>query len=130
MSLSQNCLYIDDMAGRPPTKEAPEFGKRLAAARKAKNLSQEAFAKLLGTTRDNIAYYERKASNPSLEFIQRCIEVLDVSVADLIGVEQPQNGHKPGPPSRLQKQIEQIGHLSRSKQRFVSELLETVLQKA
>ncbi|PZR76759.1 MAG: transcriptional regulator [Chthoniobacterales bacterium] len=118
------------MAGRPPTKDAPDFGKRLAAARRAKGLSQEALAKLLRTTRVNIGYYERKATNPSLDFIHRCAEVLSVSVADLIGAAAPKNGRKPGPPSRLQKQIEQIGQLPRARQRFVSEMLDTVLQKS
>jgi transcriptional regulator with XRE-family HTH domain len=127
----QSRLYTADMAGRPPTHDAPEFGKRLAAARRAKGLSQEALAKLLGTTRVNIGYYERKASNPTLEFIQRCADVLNVPLADLIGAEPCKNGHhKPGPPSRLQQQLEQISRLPRSKQRFVSELLDTVLQKA
>lgn len=123
-------VYTADMAGRPPTKDAPEFGKRLSAARRAKGLSQEALAKMLGTTRVNIGYYERQASNPTLEFIQRCAEALEVSAAELIGSEAPKGGHKPGPPSRLQKQIEQIARLPKSKQRFVSELLENVLQKS
>ncbi|MBA3607020.1 MAG: helix-turn-helix transcriptional regulator [Chthoniobacterales bacterium] len=118
------------MAGRPPTKDAPDFGKRLAAARRAKGLSQEALAKLLGTTRVNVGYYERKATNPTLEVIQRCAEALSVPVADLIGATAPKNGRKPGPPSRLQKQIEQISQLPRSRQRFVSEMLDTVLQNS
>lgn len=125
----RNASYIADMAGRPPTKDAPDFGKRLASARRAKGLSQEALAQLLDTTRVNIGYYERKATNPTLEFIQRCAEALDVPLADLIGGIVSKNGHKPGPPSKLQQQIEEIRRLPRAKQRFVSELLDTVLQK-
>jgi len=120
--------YTADMAGRPPTKDAPEFGKRLAAARRAKGLSQEALAKLLGTTRVNIGYYERKATNPTLEFMQRCADVLEIPLNDLIGSAGKTS--KPGPPSKLQRQIEQIRHLPRSKQRFVSEFLDTILKKA
>ena len=123
-------VYTADMAGRPPLTDAPDFGKRLAAARRAKGLSQEALAKLLGTTRVNIGYYERKATNPTLEFIHRCADVLEVSPAELIGGKSATNGHKPGPPSLLQKQIDQLRNLPRAKQRFVSELLATVLSKA
>jgi transcriptional regulator with XRE-family HTH domain len=126
---SKTIAYSLDMAGRPPTKEAPAFGQRLAAARRAKNLSQEALAKMLDTTRNNLAYYERKAGNPTLDFIQRCAASLEVSVAELLGVEPPKATAKTGPPSRLQKQIELISNLPRAKQRFVSELLDTVLQK-
>jgi transcriptional regulator with XRE-family HTH domain len=125
--LTQPHPYNGDMAGRPPLKDAPDFGKRLAAARKAKGLSQVAFAQALGTTRSNLAYYERKASNPTMDFIHRCAAILDVSAGELIGAQVPK--HRPGPPSRLQHQIEQISRLPRSKQRFVSQLLDTVLQK-
>ena len=126
----ENGAYSADMAGRPPTKDAPDFGKRLAAARRTKGLSQEALAELLGTTRVNVGYYERKATNPTLEFIQRCADALNIPIADLIGVEAPKRSHKPGPSSKLQQQIEEIRRLPRSKQRFVSELLDTILQKA
>jgi transcriptional regulator with XRE-family HTH domain len=118
------------MAGRPPLKDGPKFGQRLAAARKAMGYSQQALATILGTTRDNIAYYERKATNPTLEFIQRCADVLEVSVADLIGAKAANAAAKPpGPPSYLQKQIDRISLLPPSKRRFVSEFLDTVLKK-
>lgn len=123
-------LYTADMAGRPPLTDAPDFGKRLAYFRKDRGYSQEALAQLLGTTRNNIAYYERKATNPTLEFIQRCAVVLEVSVADLISAEAAKVAAKPpGPPSYLQKQIDQIGRLPPAKLRFVSEFLDTVLKQ-
>lgn len=75
----------DLMAGRPPTKEAPIFGQRLAALRRAKGLSQTQLAELLETTRKMIDDYERRAGNPSLDLIQRAAEALDVSVAELLG---------------------------------------------
>jgi DNA-binding XRE family transcriptional regulator len=57
----------DIMAGRPPTKEAPIFGQRLAALRRAKDLSQTQLAELLDTTRKMIDYYEREpAIRPSI----------------------------------------------------------------
>jgi transcriptional regulator with XRE-family HTH domain len=129
--LTINRLYTADMAGRPPLTDAPTFGRRRAAARKARGYSQEALADLLGTTRDNIAYYERKATNPTLAFIKRCAEELEVSVADLIGAEAAKAVAKPpGPTPYLQKQIDQISLLSPAKRRFVSEFLDTVLKQA
>jgi len=125
---SQNNPYDADMAGRPPTKEAPRFGKRLAQARKAQGLSQEEFAAKLGTTRVNLAYYERKAENPTLEFLDRCAEVLKIPVSELIGEGDAEERRKPGPKSKLDKQLEAVRSLPRAKQKFVSEFLETVLQ--
>lgn len=114
----------DAMAGRPPTKQAPRFGQRLAMLRKQQGLSQEALAELLRTTRNNIAYYERKADNPSLDFIKRCAQVLRVTPHELIGQEQK---GRPGRPSKLHQKIDQIAKLPRPTQQFVLQFLDQVL---
>ncbi len=121
-------LYDAEMAGRPPTKEAPLFGQRLAQARKAQGLSQEELAAKLGTSRVNLAYYERKAENPTLEFLNRCAEVLKIPISELIGEDHMAQQGKPGPKSKLEKQLEAVRGLPRAKQKFVSEFLATVLQ--
>jgi len=54
-------------------------------------------------------------------------DVLSVSVEELIGVA-PVNGKKRGPAPRLLRQIEQISQLPKSKQKFVSDMLDTVIQ--
>jgi transcriptional regulator with XRE-family HTH domain len=123
--------YNFPMAGRPPTKEAPEFGKRLAFARKAKGLSQDSFAKMLDTTRGNIAYYERKAGNPTLDFIQRCSQVLNIPLSELTGSpEVIKDKRKTGPPSMLEQRLEAIRHLPRSKQKLLLQVLDTFLRDA
>ena len=118
------------MAGRPPTKEAPIFGQRLAAARKARGWSQTDFAKRLSVTRALIDYYERRAKNPTVDFIHRAAEVLGVSAADLIGDNGNGSRKRPGPPSKMEQQIDELRRLPKAKQRFVSELLDTVLKTA
>lgn len=115
------------MAGRPTTVEAPPFGRRLAALRKARGLSQQELAGQLKTTRANLAYYERKASNPTLDFISRCAEVLGVPMSELTGLAPASERAKPGPKSRLERQFQQIGELPRSRQQFVSRVLEELL---
>lgn len=114
----------DAMAGRPPTKQAPRFGQRLAALRKEQGLSQEALAALLNTTRNNIAYYERKADNPSLDFIERCAQTLRVSPQELIGEDLK---GKPGRPSKLHQKIDQVTKLPRATQQYVLQFLDQVL---
>ena len=120
----------DVMAGRPATREAPIFGQRLAALRRAKGLSQTQLAELLDTTRKMIDYYERRAGNPSLDFIQRAAEALDVSVAELLGSEPNSKRGKPGPTPQLQLRFEQIRRLPRKEQEFVIRFIDTVLEKA
>ncbi len=72
------------MAGRPPTKEAPSFGKQLAYYRKKKGLSQVQFGKLTGKSREMIDYYERRAKNPTMSFILKASEALGVPVNKLL----------------------------------------------
>ena len=129
MSLLFHLYNSADMAGRPPEKEAPPFGQRLAAARHAKGLSQTQLAELLNTTQKTIDYYERRALNPTLDFIERAAKALDVSAADLLGAEPTQTPSKPGPVPQLQKRFEQIKKLPRKEQEFVLKFLDAVLQK-
>ena len=113
-----------------PIKEAPIFGQRLAALRRAKGLSQTQLAELLDTTRKMIDYYERRAGNPSLDFIQRAAEALDVSVAELLGSQPRAARGKPGPTPQLQLRFEQIRRLPRKEQEFVIRFIDTVLERA
>jgi transcriptional regulator with XRE-family HTH domain len=118
------------MAGRPPSKEAPPFGQRLAAARKSCGWSQSQLADKLETTQKVIDYYERRAVNPSLAFIERAAQALDVPVAELAGGESKPAGRRPGPPSQLARRLEQIRRLSRKDQEFILEVLDRFLQTA
>jgi len=55
-------------------------------------------------------------------------QVFAVSLETLLGI--PQKPAKRGPASKLQRQVEQISQLPRAKQKFVTEILDTVLQQA
>jgi transcriptional regulator with XRE-family HTH domain len=122
--------YTEVMAGRPPSKPAPTFGAQLAALRKARGFTQPQLAKLLGISVDMLTYYERRAKNPTLDFIQRCAETLDISATELIGGKPVKNGHKPGPKSRLMRQFEQVERLPKSDRELVGQLLNRFLNKA
>lgn len=118
------------MAGRPPTKDAPIFGQRLAAARKSRGWSQAKLAEKLDTNQKVIDYYERRAVNPSLAFIQKAAKALEVSTVDLVGNESTNSKSKPGPPPALALRFERIRKLPRKEQEFVIRFLDTVLEKA
>jgi transcriptional regulator with XRE-family HTH domain len=118
------------MIGRPPTKQAPPFGQRLSAARRAKGLSQRQLAELLATTREVVDYYERRAQNPTLDFIERAAECLGLSPAELLGHEAAKAHKRPGPASQLQQRFERIERLPRDKQRIILAVLDTFLEGA
>src|SRR5580704_6949496 len=93
-----------DMAGRPPTRPAPPFGKRLAALRKERGWTQPQLAERLATTVKMVTYLERQAKNPTVKTMEQIAQVFGVPVSDLFGVAngKTETRRKPGPPSRLE----------------------------
>jgi transcriptional regulator with XRE-family HTH domain len=129
--IGQSGSYIADMAGRPTSKPAPAFGERLAALRHARGWTQAELASRLGATVKMVTYYEREAENPTRKTIERIAKVFGVASVELMGqVNGAKNGHKPGPPSRLQQLSERLAALPRSKQKVVVQMLEGFLQQA
>ena len=120
-------LYTGDMpGGRPATKKAPPFGERLALLRKQKGFSQAQLAKKLGVTREMVNYYERRAKNPTGDFVHKVATVLGVSTDELLGAKPVKA--QPGPKSRLEQRIDAVKDLPKSKQKLVIDLLDTVLK--
>ena len=120
-------LYTDAVMGRPATRPATDFGRNLSRARQAAGLTQVQFARLLDLSQQMIDYYERRAKNPTAEFVQKAAQVLGVSVDELLGVK-PMTRRKPGPLSKLQRKIERVRELPENKQKLVSDFLDTILQ--
>lgn len=121
--------YNAGMPGRAPSKPAPAFGAQLATLRKARGLTQAQLADALDLSVEMLAYYERRASNPSADFIAKAAAFFGVSADDLLALNT-RAARKPGPPSQLAQLTERLGRLPRSKQKVVVEILEGFLQKA
>jgi len=113
------------MSGRPPEKPAPLFGSKLAALRKAQRLTQPELGELLGISVKTVDYYERRAKNPSIEFVRKVSKALNTSIGDLVGEEEGKK--KPGPLPSLHKQMEQIQKLARPKQQHILSVLEAFI---
>lgn len=105
------------------------FGKRMAELRKARGLTQAELGEQIGVNQTAIGSYEIGRRRIPLSQVAPLAEALGVSVAELVELQPSSNG-KPGPTPMLQRQIEQVAELPRSKQKFVSEMLETVLKTA
>lgn len=61
------------------------FGKKIAALRKGKKLSQTDLAKKLGTSVSVISRYERDEMTPSIETAKKLADVLNTTVGYLLG---------------------------------------------
>ena len=117
--------------GRPPLKEAPPFGRRLREARLAKGWTQAELAAHLDISFKMMDYYERRATNPSIEFVRRAADALDVSIEQIVGADARRAARaRPGPTPRLMERFERIQRLPRGKQEFILKFLDTVLDGA
>ena len=125
-------LYDERMAGRPPLTPASPFGARLSALRKARGWTQPQLAEKLNITVAAMIYYERKAANPTAEFVSKAAALFGVSTDDLLGITSKPKEKvmaKPGPLSRLEQLTQKLSLLPRQKQKVVVEMLEGFLQK-
>ena len=118
-----------DMAGRPPSKEAPPFGRRLAAARKARGLSQVQLADLLGTTQKTVDYYERRAFNPTIDVVERAARSLGIPVTELLGVDVPRIAARRGPAGKLQRVFETAATLPRRQQEKIADVVSALVSQ-
>lgn len=125
--ITRNRGYAADMAGRPPLNDAPPFGRNLAALRKASGWTQPQLAEMLGITLAALTHYERKAQNPTAEFVAKVAKLFNVSVDELLG-HTIQPVKKSGPRSQLEDRLTAIRQLSRDKQKVVLQLLDSFLQ--
>jgi len=118
---SYNAGTMAGAGGRPTTKEAPPFGRRLAALRRQKGLSQRELAERLDVPRETVDYYERRALNPTLDVIQKVAEALEVSAAELVGDDAPARSvsRKVGPTGKVRKVFEDVSRLPRRQQEHI-----------
>lgn len=121
--------------GAPPmaiSKEERAFfqtlGARVAALRNAQGITQVQLASALGVSQQTVNAYETGARRVPVSALPTLAKYLGVSLEELIG-EKPQPG-KRGPAPKLQQQLERISQLPKSKQKFVMEMLDTVLKQA
>jgi transcriptional regulator with XRE-family HTH domain len=105
-----------------------DLGARVAQARKDQGLTQVQLAERLGVAQQTLAHYEVGRARIAASMLPDLAEILDLSVDEmLIGQPPARPLGKRGPASRLQQQIEAVSRLPKAKQKFVVEMLDTVL---
>lgn len=117
--------YVDVMAGRPPTKEATDFGKQVALARHERGLTQQELADRIGVTRHMIDYYERRATNVKTEVVVKLAAALNVSTDTLLGRQEVRP--KPGPKSLLRRRLEDVERLPRHAQKQITTVVDALI---
>ena len=84
-------------------------------------------AKALGVSQQTIDSYEVGRRRIPVSALSTLARTLGVSLEELLGEESAAAAKKRGPAPKLQQQMERIQHLPRAQQRFVMQVIDTVL---
>lgn len=103
-----------------------ELGERIAEARKAQRMTQVQLADALGIAQQTLAHYETGRIRIQIATLAAMAQVLRFSIDDMLMGRTPRRARR-GPASKLEQQLDAIAQLPKAKQRFVIDMLDTVL---
>ena len=104
-----------------------ELGIRIALYRKEQGLTQIQLAKILGISQQHMGSFEHGIRKIPASMLPTLAELFGISLEILYGQEGKPT--KRGPTPKLLKQIEQLASLPKSKQKFIMEMLDTVIKQ-
>jgi transcriptional regulator with XRE-family HTH domain len=104
-----------------------QLGTRIARLRKSATITHVQLAETLSVLQQTLASSEVGRSGVPVSPLPTLARALSVSVESLVGEKAPPS--KRGPAPKLQQQIERIQQMPRTQQRFVMQMLDTVLAK-
>ncbi|VAW59630.1 Predicted transcriptional regulator [hydrothermal vent metagenome] len=126
--MSLTIAHYLDMMTQNDNDFFKELGHKIATLRKEQQITQVQLAEILGISQQYMQAFEAGRRKVPSSMLPTLAEVLAVSVEELIGIATTQN-KKRGPAPKLLKQIEQISQLPKTKQKFVMDMLDTVIQQ-
>ena len=112
------------------------LGTRIAQAREGHGLTQQELSEQLGVAQQTLAHYEVGRARMPASMLPTVARLLTLSLDELMGQPVPRTARaaagksgsgKRGPASRLEQQIQAVAQLPKTKQQFVSQMLDTVL---
>jgi transcriptional regulator with XRE-family HTH domain len=103
-----------------------ELGSRIAAMRKGNHLTQVQLAETLGVAQPTLNAYELGQRRVPVSALPLLAKALGVSLEELMG-EPAAKSSKRGPAPKLAQYMERISQLPKPQQRFVMQVIESVL---
>jgi len=111
-----------------------QLGRRIADRRKVLGITQVQLAETLGIAQQTMAHYEGGKVRFAAALLPVLAKALELSVEELIGTDAKSatrgGPRKRGPAPKIQQQLERLSSLPRAKQRFVSQMLDSMLTQA
>jgi transcriptional regulator with XRE-family HTH domain len=103
------------------------LGGRMTLLRKAQGITQIQMAQVLGVSQQTVQSYEVGRRRIQVAALPTVARTLSVSLEALFGEDAETRRTKRGPTPKWEQQIEAVAKLPKARQKFVSEMLETVL---
>jgi transcriptional regulator with XRE-family HTH domain len=103
------------------------LGSRIAQLRKEANITQVQLAETLEVSQQTVNAYEMGHRRVPVSMLPVLARTLGVSVEELIAAPQSAAARKRGPAPKLAQHMERIRQLPKTQQRFVIQVLESVL---
>jgi len=102
------------------------FGKRLAAIRKERGLTQAQLGDAVGVSNRVSAYYETESDQPPGALLVDICKTLKVSADELLGIKTPKEPRDPKN-ARLMNRLKRVAELPPAKQRAVLQHLDGLI---
>ncbi len=107
------------------------LGQRIAQLRKDRGWTQQELAGKLGVAQQTLAHYEVARIRMPASTLPQLATLFATTVDELVGhAQQRHAAAKRGPLPKWQQQIEAIAQLPKTQQRFVTQMLDTVLAQS
>ena len=84
----------------------------------------------MGVAQQTLAHYEAGRLRLLTGALPRLAGELNVSIEDLLGETKSKPRVKRGPVPKIQQQLETVSSLPKAKQRFVSDMIDSVIAQA
>lgn len=94
------------------------FGRRLAATRKERGVTQAQLGEAVGVSNRVIAYYETESDQPPGALLVDLCKALKISADELLGIKTPKEPRDPKS-ARLMNRLKKVAELPPAKQRAV-----------
>ncbi len=106
------------------------LGSRMAEQRKRLSITQMQMAETLSVSQQTVNAYEAGQRRVPVSMLPVLAHTLGMSLEELIGEPTSPATRKRGPPAALQRHMERISALPKAQQKFVLQVLDSVLQQA
>jgi transcriptional regulator with XRE-family HTH domain len=104
-----------------------KLGRRMAELRKELEWTQAKLAETLAISQQLIAAYESGSRKIPASLLPKLARLFAVPLEQLVGLEPLPA--KRGPVSTLQRQMEQIHAMPKSRQKFITEMLDALIKQ-